>query len=72
MWQVKTHNSCIAILWLLIGQRKLVQMGMLVGIFFRVACTRALLSQFRPIFVAAPKFIFGSGRYNQPIPKIKF
>jgi hypothetical protein len=64
MSQVKTYNPCIAIPRLLIGPRKLVRIGTLVGIFFRVACACALVSKFRPVFVAAPKFIFGSGRYK--------
>jgi hypothetical protein len=69
MWQVKTNNPCIAISW---RRKKSVWIGTLVGIFFRVAYTRALVSKFYSVFAAAPKFIFGSGRYKQPIPKINF
>jgi hypothetical protein len=64
MSQVKTHNPCITIPRLLIGRRKLVRVSALVGIFFRVACARVLVSKFRPVFGAALKFIFGSGRYK--------
>jgi hypothetical protein len=48
------------------------RIGTLVEIFFRVARSHAPISKFHPIFVAAPKFIFGAGRYKQPIPKINF